>query len=436
VDPLLKRFDDGFGLVVAETLNVTDDTPDDPNDNAVLVTFRTREIIAAPTVVRADVPWAFKPDQTFAARMSLGVSGTISSWYDPGDRGEPVMRFGPPAAGARFVLSVRPVPQRPNGADHADGPGAAEPLLRLPEDRRQMFAMARQLASLPEEERLRRCRSIVTDRKANDALRREAVRYLAVRCIRPEGVEAPDLTERREAERTEAAAAMWAAWNDPLTTWSDDSIAAIEAGLRLVDGNRFDDSDDRRATLLNHVLAPPPEGKPEQVKALLSRRPVLSLAAAAGSNPSQLGWPLVRALGDERWPVSYRVALADVLLRIREYTVGPEPGWVLAVEKFVTRVADRADPDEVRLVTQLLSFWIGSEEGNPPRRPIKVTGGMSAAMRNAERSIAVEATRRPDDLYIRRTVNELRRLVRFAENLEAANNTPPALPPPARGTQP
>lgn len=385
VPPLLTQFDERHGIVIG-TLERTKPVPhkDDPSVILAELYFKVDEVIAPAT---SDPAWPLKAGDSFMVLGSIGSWGVIESWYNQNSELE---GGDSPPAGAKFLLSVRRNAER-SGYEHAEGAGAARPLLKLSDADRQHIAGIRELALLTGDRRVARCRELTLAANARAPIRLEAIRHLKERCFHAYLPRDEAEKAARESERKETAATFRRAWNDPALRQTLDLFTALDHGLWAADWQRFRGSDERRQVWLEFVFRPVQLGTPAEVEAELRKRPLSRLWELAEPNPAPVADVLVKQLAEEHWPIEFRMQIADSLASVDDRAKSPDPMWEKSWRSFMAEVLPTADGWQSRQLLSSIEWRLGAAERQKPQRPIGATADLVELLKAKRESLMLKA---------------------------------------------
>jgi hypothetical protein len=383
VPPLIAQFDEGYGLLVG-TVASTKQVPNkqSPEYPWTELRFRVLEVLAAP-VTPGD--WPLKVGGTFAFVDSCGYGGTVEDWLDEQGR----RNSGVPPAGTTFLLSVKKGDA--GGWQHVHGAGAARPILKLADHERALVSEVHVVAKLAGEARVARCRELAVDVRAREALRVEAIRYLADRCSHAYPPRDPAEEAAREAERKSTAATLRAAWRDPGLPASPDLVWAVDSALLKVDFHAFRTSPERRDVWVVHLFRPMQGATLDDAVAELSRRGLSVLAEIAQGEPGPVGQVVMKQLADPAWPLLFRHQIASVLLQMMDATPIPDPVWQAAWADFMFTSLPKADAFESRVLLAAISYRIGAMERNHPKHLLPVSPELLKLLRDKHDDLALRA---------------------------------------------
>jgi hypothetical protein len=338
-DPVLKQFEDGYGMVAAEVIS----TPKQPSDKKEAsvegtydVKFRVVKVVAE--TVGAHPRLRLKADDEFDATVGVGY-------------GEPVEQYdqSPFPKGARFYLTIRPSDPKTT-FEHALGAGAALSVPRFDDHSDACYARLRTVAALPFDRRWDEVLSIAADAKADHDVRAHALGYLG-RYFVANGLPGEQYV-RRASDR------LWAMWRGPASAFAeDDLLQSLDYALANFAWEEFDKSAERRHKWIERIFAPPAPGMAND-PAMLERREALTymLPRFAADNQVEVGSRIITELRTGGWPPTFRNHLSSLLLQIYLESPLPEPAWEPALQEAFSHLAtDLTNSMDFRLIAATLT---------------------------------------------------------------------------------
>jgi len=356
-EPLLGQFEQGYGVVEAV---VTSARPGKTAIGATLsayhVVFRVAGVVAEP--VRRKL--GLEAGEQFTLRLAVGYARQIEELGRRTGTGgtSATADKNPLASGTRYLLTVRA--REGGGFEHAPGAGAAERIKKLGSVRVRTIRAVREVAALPEAQRVVRLRALAAAPKADQALRLIAFDALADRAVRG----------RADATENDATAeALMALWNDPQAELSGEMFVRLDAALCPVAGDEFTRSAQRRDAWLARVFAAWP-GEPAARAAALTERENTVLAGLldlARLHPKAVGERVVRELDAAAGPAQFRWRIAWVLQRMVQEFDAPRPEWTAALRQYYPRALAEADAWVLRLLASSLRMGL---RARPPAQRV------------------------------------------------------------------
>ncbi len=340
-DPLLVQLEDGYGVITA----VIEKSSKVPSSMLYEIRFRVEEILAQP-VIGERVP--AKKGTTIVLRLAIGYGGTIEdAFIGPGMVGPAL------SPGTKYILKVK-YDKRAGKYEHASGASCAERVTTVSPETTKLYRIIHEIASQPEDRRVKRCRELVVKAKADSVvdarLRTEALQWLTrrVKDIDDRGPTAPGMVTK--AERDETLAVLLRVWKDSSGRYTIEELSELDYSLRSIRSS-FVNSADRRQVWLTRLFAPiPGEGSRDDIRKRVNERMEDGhsvLSELAQKQPSVVGSYLVKELKTNNRPMLFRIYIATVLHGLYENQVFANPLWEPALQTFYEKAIATADADDL-----------------------------------------------------------------------------------------
>ncbi len=382
-DPLLKQFEDGYGVVAAEVIaaqKLPSDEKEKSLDGTYVVKCRVVKMVA--DTVGTHPRLGLKVDDKFDAMIGVGY-------------GDPVEQYdqSPFPKGARFYLTIRPSDNQKT-FEHASGAGAALSVPRFDDVSDACYARLRTVAELPFDRRWDEILTIAADAKADVVIRGHALGYLA-RYFVANGL--PGEQYVRQAHDR-----LWAMWRGPASAFSDDGLfQSLDHALANFAFADFGKSPERLQKWMDRIFAPPAPGMAND-PATIERREGLTymLPRFAVDNQAEVGSRMITELKTGNWPPTFRNHLSGLLLRIYLESFRPEPAWAPALQDSFSHLAtDLTESIDFRLVAWQLRDAATTEIKPFPEIGMRRHFQLSEANQKllAQRIPALQARAKPDD---------------------------------------
>jgi hypothetical protein len=329
----------GYGVVAAIVEKATLVPPRKDYPTCFDVRFKVHAVLAQP-VTGGALP--AKVGNTLELRVSVGYGCLVETWGGAifaKDEG------GPLAVGKKYLLTVK-FNKKTGEYEHAYGTGAARLVKDFIPRSEIFFAKIHALAKLPLSQRLKQCRELVSESKADQDLRSQAVWWMRERVWRGGD----------EQERKETAKSLLVAWNKPTGTNSIDFLDELDYALRIV-SHSFKTSEQRENVWLAHIFAPFPVGPAEEFSLVAHKRGEVAhykLNDFGRSHPKKIGDRLMKELAKADWPLELSFRVAGCLQTIYEQEKEASPAWEQALQSYYPRAIASAGPWELRCLSMNL----------------------------------------------------------------------------------
>jgi hypothetical protein len=337
--PLLAQMEQGYGVIAAIVEKATLVPPRKDYPTCFDVRFKVHALLAQP--VTGDALPA-KVGSTLELRVSVGYGCLVEMWGGgkfAKDEGRPL------AVGKKFLLTVK-YDKKTGEYEHAYGTGVAKLVADFTLQSKTFFGKIHALAKLPLAQRLKQCRELVSDSKADPDLRSQALWWVRDRVW----------LGAKEEERKETAKALLLAWNQPTGTNSIDFLDQLDYALRIV-SRSFERSEERENVWLAHIFAPFPVGPAEEFSLVAHKRGEAAhwkLRDFRKSHPKKIANRLMKELAKADWPLELSFCVAGCLQTIYEEEKEPNPAWERALQSYYPRAIGSADPWELRCLAMNL----------------------------------------------------------------------------------
>jgi len=297
--------------------------------------------------------------------------------------------------GGKYLLTIR-FNKETNVYEHAYGSGAVRSIEAFPGhdgltalDRRGI-TQTRELAALPLPKRMKEELRLISDPKAQDFLRTQAILELRRR-----------LESRRtsETERQETSASLRRVWNDRHAALSYQLMGLLDSALSAgVGWKEWGTSDEHVCVWLDRLFTPEPAGSQQaQEKLVIERSDNLwYLRELLESNPKKVGARSIIEIANLKQPLSFRVALALTLQVAYQRDEQEQDAWKQALQTFYPRALDEAKANDLWQIAQAVQYGINWQDPSLPffRRSFGANNETKASLERALARLREQAKNR------------------------------------------
>ena len=393
-DPILKQFEDGYGVVAAEVVSVAK-RPRNANrmnvDGAYIVNFRVAKLIAETILSHPRLN--LKADESFSLPLDVGYARPVEEFARFDANGSlPPGPVDPFPVGVRFYLTLR---LTEGGAfEHARGADAALRVSKFDDHRNACYVRLASMAALPTDRRWNAVLAAAENPKEVHDVRSEALKYLG-RYFVGNGV--PE-AQYRELARDR----LWAMWRAADSAFiEDDLFQLLDYTACNFGGLEFIESPQRSRVWMDRIFKRPASGAAgEPVRPQHHGNLAYMLRRLAANDRAGVGGRIIAELRDGKWPAHFRNQVVAVFLTIYLETVDPEPGWEPELQDAVAHLAtDLTDPQDFRILAMNLLHAATAEIKPANQIGIRQRFYLRKATRAtlAKRITKLRARAKPDD---------------------------------------